>query len=173
MRQLLVAAVATVALAGFGLNQARADKIELKDTHLCCPMCIKAVGAVLEKVEGVSDAACDKDKKTVTFTAKDEKVAAKALKALADAGFYGAATKDGKDIKIDAAEVKKGTKADSVTVKDVHLCCNQCKKAVEGIFKAAKVSFEGKTVTVEGKGLDQADVIAALRKAGFNGTVGK
>ena len=72
MRHFLVAAVATVALAGFGFSQARADKVELKDTHLCCPMCVKAVGEVLKGVDGVSDAACDREKKTVTFTAMVE-----------------------------------------------------------------------------------------------------
>ena len=73
--------------------------------------------------------------------------------------------------------MKKGTKADSVTVKDVHVCCMQCKKAIEGLFKDAKVSYEGpgavKAVTIAGKDVDKGDVIETLRKAGFNGSVAK
>jgi periplasmic mercuric ion binding protein len=175
MRQYLIAAVATVAMAGFGLSQARADKVELKDTHLCCGNCVKAVGETLKKVDGVSDANCDQKARTVTFTAKDEKVAGAALKALADAGFYGSATKDGKEFKVEVAEVKKGTKADTVTVTDVHVCCGMCKQGVAKALKDLKISYDGdgaqKSVKVEGKDLDKADIIDALRKAGFNGKV--
>ena len=131
MRQFLVAAVATAAFAGLSLGQARADKVELKGAHLCCGNCVKTAKAVLDKVDGVSDADADKDTKTVTFTAKDDKAAAAGVKALLDAGFFGKAAKDGKDYKIDTPEVKKGTKADAVTVKNVHVCCDSCKDAIE------------------------------------------
>jgi copper chaperone CopZ len=177
MRQLIIAAVATVALAGLSLGQARADKVELKGTHLCCPKCITTVKDVLGKVDGVSDAEADKETKTVTFTAKDEKAATAGIKALVEAGFFGTATREGKEVKIDTPEVKKGTKADSVTVKDVHVCCGQCKQAVAKTLKDLKLSYDGdgvqKTLTVEGKDLDKADILAALRKAGYNGSVEK
>jgi copper chaperone CopZ len=173
MRQFLAAAVATVAVAGLAIGQARADKIELKGAHICCGNCVKAAKEALSKVDGVSDADADKDTKTVTFTAKDDKAAAAGIKALLEDGIFGTATKDGKEYKIEVPEVKKGTKADSVTVKEVHVCCGQCKKAIEGIFKDDKVSFDKKTVTIEGKGLDKAEILEALRKAGFNGTVEK
>ncbi len=177
MRQFLVLAVATVAFAGLSVGQARADKVELKGTHLCCGNCVKIAKAALEKVDGVSDADASKDTKTVTFTAKDEKAAAAGIKALVDAGFYGKATKDGKEYKIDTPEVKKGTKADSVTVKSVHVCCDNCKEAVEATLKDLKITYEGKsavkTVKIEGKDLDKADILEALRKAGFNGSVEK
>ncbi len=75
MRPFLVAAVATVALAALSLGQARADKVELKGTHLCCDRCLETVQDVLAKVDGVSDVATNKKEKTVTFTAKDAKVA--------------------------------------------------------------------------------------------------
>jgi copper chaperone CopZ len=177
MRQFLAAAVATVALAGLGLGQARADKVEMKGAHVCCPQCVKLAKEALAKVDGVSEGDADKEAKTITFTAKDEKAAAAGIKALVDNGFFGTATKDGKDLKVEGATVKKGTKSDSVTVKDVHVCCGQCKKAIEGLFKDAKVSYEGskavKDVKIESKDLDAADVIDVLRKAGFNGTVAK
>jgi len=178
MRSFFVAALAATTFFGLSFGQARADKVELKGTHLCCGMCKKAVGEILGKVDGVSDAACDSDKKTVTFTAKDEKVATKALKALADGGFFGTATKDDKEFKIDVPEVKKGTKADSVTIKDVHVCCGMCKAAVaKALGKDVKISYDGdgaqKTLKVEGKDLDAAEIIAELRKAGYNGSVAK
>ena len=177
MRKFLGATVATIAFAGLGLGQARADKVELKGTHLCCPQCVKSVKETLGKVDGVADAAGDTKAGTVTFTAKDEKAAAAGIKALVEAGFFGTATKDGKDLKVEGAEVKKGTKADTVTVNDVHVCCGQCKKGVAAALKDLKVSYTGdgvmKSVKVEGKELDAADIIEALRKAGFNGTVAK
>jgi len=179
MRQFFVAAAAATVLVGVSFAQTRADDVVLKGTHLCCDMCVSNVGKTLKGVDGVTGAKCDKDKKTVSFTAKDEKVAAAALKALAAAGFFGTATKDDKEFKIDVPEVKKGTKADTVTVTDVHVCCGNCK---DGIAKALKdlkveVEYDGdtamKTLKVTGKDLDGATVLEALRKGGYNGTIGK
>jgi copper chaperone CopZ len=177
MRHFLAAAVATVALAGLAIGQARAEKVEIKGAHICCGNCVKAAKEVLGKVDGVSDAAADAKEKTVTFTAKDDKAAAAGIKALVDSGIFGTATKDGKEYKIEVPEVKKGSKADSVTVKDVHACCGMCKKAIGEVLKDLKVTYEGdgaaKTIKIEGKDLDKADILASLRKAGFNGTVDK
>src|SRR5262245_23407273 len=49
-----------------------AEKVEIKGPHICCPQCIKIVGGILGKVDGVSDAKCDIQAKTIAFTAKDE-----------------------------------------------------------------------------------------------------
>jgi hypothetical protein len=110
--------------------------------------------------------------KTVTFTAKDAKAAEAGVQALLAGGFYGAATADGKALKIDAAAPGKET-ADTLTIKEVHVCCGQCQKAIVPLFKDAKVTFEGKgaqkDVKIEGKGLQRADIIETLRKSGFNG----
>ena len=68
-------------------------------------------------------------------------------------------------------------KADEVIVKDVHVCCMRCQTSIMDLFKDATVSFDGtkaqKTVKISGKGLDRAEVLEALRKAGYNGTVEK
>jgi len=174
MRRLFVT-LAAVVLGFLCSDTARADKVEVKGVHLCCAQCVTNVANTLKKVEGVTDAKCDRAAKTVSFTAKDDKVATAAVKALADAGFYGAATDDGKEIKIELASPKKGEKADAVTVEHIHVCCGQCKRMIEGIFKDTKVEVTGtgpiKTVTITGKELDKAEVLEALRKAGFNGTV--
>jgi copper chaperone CopZ len=174
MRQFVIAAVASVALVGLSLGQASAAKVELKGTHLCCPKCVTTVKEVLAKVDGVSDVAGDQKTGTVTFTAKDDKVAGAGIKALVDNGFFGTATLDGKETKIETPEVKKGTKADSVEVKEVHVCCGRCKMGVSKALPDLKISYEGddplmKTVKVEGKDLDKAVILEALRKAGFNG----
>jgi copper chaperone CopZ len=173
MRQFVIAAVAAVALAGLSLGQASAAKVEFKGTHLCCPKCVSTVKEVLAKVDGVSEVAGDQKSGTVTFTAKDEKVATAGIKALVDAGFFGTATTDGKETKIETPEVKKGTKADSVEVKDVHVCCGRCKMGVSKALPDLKISYDGDgvmlTVKVEGKDLDKAVILEALRKAGFNG----
>jgi hypothetical protein len=172
VRQLFLATVATVALAGLTAGPALAGSVEIKDVHLCCGQCVKAVAKVLAKVDGVSGPKCDQGSKTVTFTAKDSAAAASGLKALLDAGFFGAATEDGKPVKVAVATPAKGQKAAEVTVTQVHVCCGQCRKIITALFKDAKVDFPGAgEVKVGGKDLDKADVLQTLRKAGFNGSI--
>lgn len=152
-------------------------KVEVKGPHICCGQCVKIATKILAKVEGVTEASADIKGRSVTFTAKDGKAAKAGFKALVDGGFFGAASVDGKEIKLDLPAPKKGDKADVVSVKDVHVCCGQCQTAVNKLFTSSKVSYEGKgpqkTVRIEGTGLDPADVIDALKKAGFYGTVEK
>jgi hypothetical protein len=176
MRQQWIATVAAVATLSFFAGPALAASVEVKGLHLCCPRCCTVAKGLLAKVKGVSDATADKGTKTVTFTAADDKAVEAGLKALMAGGFYGAATSDGKEIKMGAAP-KKGDKADEVTVKGVHSCCGQCRTALTKLFGEAKVTFNGKgpqqDVTISGKDLDQGEVIEALRKTGFNGTIAK
>jgi len=167
---LTAAAAAVIALTA---GAAQAGKVEVKNVHLCCKQCVNNVAATLKKVEGVADAKCDQGAKTVSFTTKDEKTSAAAVKALIDAGFFGAATDDGKEVKIELPAVSG--KADEVTVKGVHVCCKSCQNAIAPLFKDAKISYSGtgamKDVKIAGKGLDKAAVLATLQKAGFYGKV--
>src|SRR5262245_60063436 len=126
MRQLCLTA-AVLLLAGSTGAVVRAENVEVKGVHLCCNACVKSVASILKKVEGVSDAKCDRDTKTVTFTAKDAATAKMAFESLAKGGFYGKATCDGKALQI-KAEAPAG-KVNSVTINDVHVCCNACRKA--------------------------------------------
>ena len=90
--QLLAAFVLVLASgSAFGAD----TKVELKGTHLCCGQCVKAVGDVLGKIDGVTGK-CDQKAGTVSITAKDDATAQKALDALAAAGFHG--TTDNKDL---------------------------------------------------------------------------
>ena len=60
-----------------GSSVARAEtKVELKGTHLCCGMCVKAVGDILKGVDGATGK-CDQKAGTVTITAKDDAAAQK------------------------------------------------------------------------------------------------
>jgi copper chaperone CopZ len=176
MRQQWIATVAAVASLGLFSSQGFAAKVEVKGPHICCGQCVRVAKGLLAKVKGVSDAEVDKDSKTITFTAEDDKAVAAGLKAIMAGGFYGTATSDGKEVKA-AGAAKKGSKGDEITVKGVHSCCGQCRKALTKLFEGSKVSFSGKgpkqDVTISGKDLDSGEVLEALHKAGFNGTIGK
>jgi copper chaperone CopZ len=152
-------------------------KVEVKGPHVCCKQCVKVVASILDKVDGVSEVNSDIKGRTVTFTAKDNKAAKAGVKALIEGGFFGSATAGSKEIKLELPAPKKGDTADVVTVKDVHVCCGQCQSAIKNVFKDATVSFDGKgpqrTVRIEGKSLDRAEVLESLRKSGFNGAVEK
>jgi hypothetical protein len=172
LRQLFIAIAAMVA-AGLGSSAAQADKVEVKGVHLCCPACQKAVKGILDKVEGVSDIACDRKAKTVTFTATDSKTAKKAFQSLRKGGFFGEASVDGNAITVKNKASKD--KTDKVTVGDVHVCCGACKKAIETLFTGLTITYSGsgaqKSVTISGENLEPAAVLDVLRKAGFNGKI--
>ena len=82
------------ASAGF----AAAGDVEITGVHLCCPACPKAVAAALVDVDGVSGTACDREEKTVSFSATNEETAQAGIDALAEAGFHGAATHGDDDL---------------------------------------------------------------------------
>ena len=175
MRSWVLATAALIACVAWGAGTARAGKVEVKGAHVCCPACVKAITGVLDKVDGVSNVAAVK-LGSITFTTTDDKATAAALTALGNAGFFGAATDDGKEVNIDLPTPKKGETVDSVTVTNTHLCCPKCCASVTDLFPDDKVEFPEKgsdkgTVTIIGKGLDKWAVLDVLRKAGFNGTV--
>ena len=175
MRQMFSIAIAGLAVAFLAAGQASADTIEVKGPHICCQQCVNVVGKILAGVDGVTNAKADAKTKTVTFTAKDAAAAKAGINALVKGGFSGTATSDGKAIKVDLPAVAKGEKVATVTVKDVHVCCGACQKAINNVFKDSKVKYEGtgaqRTVIVTGSELYRGTVLEALRKAGFNGTV--
>ncbi len=145
-------------------------KVEMKNVHLCCGMCVSTVGGVLKKVDGVTDPKCDQKGKTVTFTAKDDDTAKKALQALADAGFHGDA---GKDLAIkDDSGAEKG-KVKSITVTGIHDCCGQCNGAIKAVVKKVD-GVTGDTATAKEKtfevtgDFDAQELVKALNAAGFH-----
>ena len=150
-------------------------KVELKGVHLCCPACVKAVGEILKKVDGVKGA-CDREKRTVTITAADAAAAQKALDALAAGGFHGDSDNASVTIKDDSG-VAKG-KVKNLTVTGAHNCCGQCCKQIKATV--AKVNgvtgdtAKPKLSTFEVTGdFDAAELVQALNAAGFHVKVSK
>ena len=145
-------------------------KVELKNVHLCCNACVKAVGNVLHEIDGVQGQ-CDRKNKTVTITAPDDKTAQKALDALAKAGFHGKTGNKELAIKDDSG-AKKG-KVQSVTVSGVHNCCGNCcktiKKGVKEVDGVSGDTAQPKKTTFEVTGnFDAAELVKALNGAGFH-----
>jgi copper chaperone CopZ len=174
MKTLFALAIGTLLLAS--TEALAADtKVELKDTHLCCPQCVRAVDGILKKIDGVTGK-CDQKAGTVTITAKDDATAQKALDALAAGGFHG--TTDNKDLKIkDDSGVKKG-KVKTLTLEGVHNCCGQCTKGIAAAL--GKVDgVTGNTAKARGDSFDVTgdfeaqDVVKALNAAGYHVKVKK
>jgi hypothetical protein len=177
MRKFLALSLMGLATAVLNADDAGNTKVEVKGPHICCQQCVRVVGIILKAVDGVSDVKADTQTKVVTFTATDDKAAKAGVMALVSGGFFGSGTTGGKELKLDLPALKKGDQADVITVKDVHVCCKQCQNAISKIFNGSKVTFTGpgpqKTVRIEGKDLDRAEVLETLHKTGFNGTVEK
>jgi copper chaperone CopZ len=174
MKSLLAIALGGLALAAGGA--ARADtKVELKGTHLCCPQCVRAVGEILKKVDGVSGA-CDQKAGKVTITARDDAAAQKALDALAAGGFHG--TTDSKALAIkDDSGVTKG-KVKALTLEGIHNCCGACNRAINAaVGKVAGVTgntAKPKSDTFEVTGeFDAEELVKALNAAGYHVKVKK
>jgi copper chaperone CopZ len=159
----------------FAAGAGRADTtVELKNVHLCCGQCVKAVGTILKK-EGV-EGKCDKDGRTVTITASNDKAAQKALDALAAAGFHGSSGNKALAMKADSG-VEAG-KTKSLTLTGIHNCCPQCCKAIKATVKKVEGVTEDDatpkmdTFTVKGD-FDAAALVKALNAAGFHVKVKK
>ena len=131
MKLLRLVALTTLGL-GLG-GAARAEtKVELKGTHLCCPQCVRAVGEILKKVDGVTGT-CDQKAGTVSITARDDAAAQQALDALAAGGFHG--DTGHKDLRIkDDSGVQPG-QVKTLTLVGIHNCCGACNRAINATLK--------------------------------------
>lgn len=154
---------------------ARAEtKVELSGVHLCCGACVAAVGKVL-KAEGCQGT-CDREGKTVTFTAADDKAAQKTLDALAKAGFHGETGSKTLAIKDDSGAPQGKVK--SVTVSGIHNCCPACTRGIKATLKSvagvkedtAKSKVESFDVTGD---FDAGELVKAFNAAGFHVKVEK
>ena len=162
----VVAALAGLLVAG----AVRAEtKVELKNVHLCCGACVKAVGNILQK-NGVKGS-CDREAKTVTITAPDDKAAQKAIDALTDAGFHGAT--GNKELAAKADSGVKAGKVKTLTLTGIHNCCGSCCRAIKEVVKGVDGVKEDtakpkvNTFTVTGD-FDGEALVKALNDAGFH-----
>lgn len=169
-------AFALVLALGFS-TAALAGKVEVKGVHLCCGACVTGVSKALEGVEGVSGVMSDRESKTVTFTAADDKAAQAGIDALAAAGFHGAATHGDKELAFPESGAKEGAKASEINISHVHLCCAACVKEVDAVVsKVEGVSDvasdrEKSSVKVTGENVSVEAVVKALNDAGFHASV--
>jgi copper chaperone CopZ len=156
-----------------------AGEVTVKGVHICCGGCVTALTGALDGINGVSGASASKNGGTVKFQATDAKAAAAGLKAIADAGFYGTATHDGKTFEVPAPKIDAKLTADTVTLTGVHLCCGMCvKESSKALKKVNGVSeVEGDkdngTLTVKGTKINVSELVQALHGAGFHGDVKK
>lgn len=174
MKLLQLLAVGALAAAP-GAALAADTTIEVKDTHLCCPQCVRAVGEILKKVDGAT-AKCDQKAGKITVTAKDTATAQKALDALVAGGFHG--TTDSKDLKMkDDSGAPKG-KVTALSLEGVHNCCGACNKAiVAALGKVPGVTgntAKPRSGTFEVTGdFDAEDLVKSLNAAGYHVKVKK
>lgn len=168
--------IVSCAVAGLVLSlasAAQAGQVSVTGVHICCGNCVRAANDALKGVEGVSDVAVNQPAKSVTFTAASDAAAEAGVKALADAGFGGAAKHGDKDVAFPASGAQAGAKADSVTLTGVHLCCGGCVNAATRAVKDvagvtdAKGDQRARTITITGNSVEVAKAVEALNKAGF------
>ena len=154
-----------------------AGDVEVKGVHLCCGSCVKGVDKALKDVTGVSNVKCDRESKTVKFSADDDKAATAGVEALAKAGFHGSATHG--DAKVDFPEsgAKEGARASRIKVGHVHLCCGACVRAADEAIKKVDgvnnvtADREASSIEVSGDNVSVEAVVKALNGAGFHATV--
>jgi len=174
MRRWLLILTAVVLAVPAVQAQGDAVKCKAEGLHLCCKGCEQTVQDTLGAIKGVSDIACDRPAKTVTFKARSEKIADEAVSALVNAGFCFKVSVGDKAFSVSSKT--PSLVAGELVARNVHACCEQCEKAIEGLFKDAKVTFSGKgpqkDVTVTGKDLDAEVIQQRLQDAGFHGVVG-
>lgn len=147
----------------------------ISNVHLCCKKCVTGAEKAVSSVDGAK-AVVDKDADTVTITGPDTATVQKAADALTAAGYFGTSSDAG--IKIDASTGATGKQVQTLEIKDTHVCCGSCVKAVNEAL-AGVPGVTGNTATkgvnhfqVTGNFKDQ-DVFVALQKIGLTGKVGE
>lgn len=161
----------------WGTLPAHSGQVEVRGVHLCCGACVKGVEKALSGIEGVSNVASDRETKTVTFTAADDKAAKAGIEALAKAGFHGKARHGDDDLAFPASGAKEGSKASKISLSHVHLCCAACVRAVDEVVRKVDgvtnvtADRQAGTVEVTGENVSVEAVVKALNDAGFHATV--
>ena len=159
----------------FGVSVQAADTtVKISNVHLCCKGCVTGVEKAIAEVGGAT-ASVDKDAGSVSLTGPNTATVQKAANALVAAGYFG--TSSDSKIKIHDKTGAKGTKAQSLQVSGVHLCCGKCVTAVDGALKSVSgvkshTAVKGaKSFEVTGNFNDK-EVFSALQKAGLTGRAG-
>ena len=168
MKISILSLIAISALATFASAE---TTVKISGVHLCCPSCVKGVEKAVATTKGVT-AAVDKDGGSVTLTGADKAAVQSGVDALVAAGYYGKS--DSSDVTVKDISGAKDGKVTSMTVNDVHLCCDKCataaKKALAKVKGVTSDTAEKKVTSFEVKGdFSPKEVIAALQDAGLTG----
>lgn len=148
--------------------------VALTGAHLCCGGCKKSVQSAVEGtgIENYELTITPED--VISLKAASGKDAQKALDAIAAAGYYGKS--DHEAVVIPDLEASDDEQVESLTVSGVHLCCGGCVKAVTAAVEATDgaekhtAEKDSESFEITGK-FKTADLLAALRAEGLNGTV--
>ena len=164
----------TAAVGASGAVAAGQSSVKISNVHLCCQGCVKGAEKAVAKAKGVT-AAVDKDAGTVTLTG-DKAAVQSGVDALVAAGYYGKS--DSADVSVKDTSGAKDGKVSTLTVNDVHLCCDKCataaKKALAKVKGVTSDTAEKKATSFEVKGdFSPKEVFTALQAAGFTGKAGK
>ena len=149
--------------------------VKLSDVHICCQSCVNGAKKVIGTVSGAKGDV-NQDDETITITAADKMTVQKTVDALTAAGFFGKSSDA--SIKVDASTGAKNVKVKSVTVSDLHLCCQKCVNAVDKVVRsvpgatAQTAVKNAKTFEVTGDFNDK-DLMDAFQKAGLTGKITK
>lgn len=151
--------------------------ITLSGVHLCCKDCEEAVLKIPANEKAPIPAGVtftpDRKEGTIVIAAPSGKDAQAALRGVIAAGFYGKS--DNEAVKIADLKPEEFT-ASTMVLRDVHLCCGGCVKAlakavesVDGV-KSQNAKTGSTSVTVTGEDFKTYEVMQALREAGFGGS---
>ncbi len=145
--------------------------VTLTGVHNCCKSC---TNGIVKATAGIKDVTVMAEGRTVTITAKSKNNAKKAVEAIMTAGYYG--TSDDAEKASVGASSSASKKLTEATVNGAHLCCQKCANAMADAVKSVPgvsehtVASKASSFTVKGD-FTEADLIAAMNKAGFHGTV--
>lgn len=162
--------VTTVVLA---TSSPAPEVVSVKGVHLCCGGCQSRAESAFDGIKGISDVSADLNTKVISFKVTDPQVADEGIKALAKAGFFGTATYKGKSLKYPDSGAQKGAKANTLSLKGVHLCCTACvtasQKALQNVKGVTLIDIDrnDEVIKLTGDAIPVEDAVAALNKAGF------
>lgn len=139
--------------------------------------CVEALKEALAKVDGVSVLSVDQKNRTASVKLRNRLVDGNLGSALQVAGFSGTKEKPGEKPSIKFKTVV-GPSGDPVpalpselTITQVHACCPECQKVINGLVKNATVTYVGsgpvKTLKITGKDLKKYEILEKLDHAGF------
>jgi len=160
-----------ISLLSLATSAVRAETtVTMNGVHNCCKSC---TNGIVKAAASLKDVTVTAEGKTVTIVAKSKANAKKAVEAIMAAGYYGTSDVGEKGSAASSSSAKKLTEA---TVNGAHLCCQKCANAMADAVKSVPgvtehtVASKASTFTVKGE-FTEADLIAAMNKAGFHGSI--